>query len=656
MPFFEIPYNDLLNVMNSTKQKLLPEIVDLIIERNEIFKDQDKYINELREKVNRFLKTYRAKIQESSRHINRLTSTDWFQTGSIKVGCDSDTTPKKRASKDFASCCERTKKRKSDVLLQSEHSEDIIRYTSNRIDNKQDDNINPPQNVKAALAFFIDMGLTVEKWRKLRSYVKQYGNNFPEYRKIKEEKEKCYPENIEVTEKSASIKLQSLLDHTSRKILETKTSEELQKYQGKELFLISKWGMDGSSGHSQYKQNFLENDKATDQSLVCTSMVPIKLFVRKGDVPLNEEVNTLSEEDLSLVIEDTVWQNPKPSSTRYCRPIKFEFAKETAEYTQQEYAKIKEEIQNLESTMVKIGDSACSITHILELTMVDGKVCYALSCNKSSATCNICNTKPSQMQNIDEIKKKPCNEEVYKFGLSTLHCLIRFMENILHISYRLPVYQKNSNGNTEKLTNRKSKYTDDEKILMEQRKKEVQESLKRELQITVDVVKQGSGTTNDGNTARKFFSDPQKTALATGVDEDLITRFSNILQVLTSGHKINCEKFEKYANETAKIYVNKYPWYYMPTSVHKVLMHGSAVIRSFLLPIGQLSEEALEAGNRVFRNTRLFHARKTSRIDNLMDIIHYLLACSDPSITSYRIVKEKKHLEYSETALELLED
>ena len=414
--------------------------------------------------------------------------------------------------------------------------------------------------------------------------------------------------------------------------------------------------MDGSSGHSQDKQNFMENDNTTDQSLVCTSMVPIKLFVRKEDALLNKEGNSLSKEDLSSIIEDTVWQNPKPSSTRYCRPIKFEFAKETPEYIQEENAKIQEEIQNLESTMVKIGDFACSITHILELTIVDGKVCYALSFDKSSATCNICITKPSEMKNIDDIQTKPCNEEVYKFGLSTLHSLIRFMDAILHISYRLPVYEKNSNGNTERLTIRKSKYTDEEKHLMEQRKKEVQDNLKRELQITVDVVKQGSGTTNDGNTARKFFSDPRKTALATGVDEDLITKFSNILQVLTSGHKINCEKFEKYANETARIYVEKYPWYYMPTCVHKVLMHGSAVIRSFLVPIGQLSEEALEAGNRVFRNTRLFHARKTSRIDNLMDIIHYLLAYSDPSITSYRIVKDKKHLEYSQTALELLED
>jgi len=180
--------------------------------------------------------------------------------------------------------------------------------------------------------------------------------------------------------------------------------------------------------------------------------------------------------------------------------------------------------------------------------------------------------------------------------------------------------------------------------------------LKRELQITVDVVKQGYGTTNDRNTARKFFSDPETTAKITGVNKELITRYSNILQAITSGHKIDCDKFEKYGKETAELYATKYPWYYMPPTIHKVLMHGSEVIRSFFIPIGQLSEEALEAGNKEFRKIRLFHARKTSREDNCRDIINHLLASSDPSITSHRILREKKHLELTEDAKTLLLD
>jgi len=44
----------------------------------------------------------------------------------------------------------------------------------------------------------------------------------------------------------------------------------------------------------------------------------------------------------------------------------------------------------------------------------------------------------------------------------------------------------------------------------------------------IDVVKQGKGTANDSNTARKFFADPKLSAAITGLDENLITRFGAI--------------------------------------------------------------------------------------------------------------------------------
>lgn len=37
--------------------------------------------------------------------------------------------------------------------------------------------------------------------------------------------------------------------------------------------------------------------------------------------------------------------------------------------------------------------------------------------------------------------------------------------------------------------------------------------------LNVDIVRQGSGTSNDDNTARKFFENPKKTAKITGLNE-----------------------------------------------------------------------------------------------------------------------------------------
>ncbi|EFN76000.1 hypothetical protein EAI_13214, partial [Harpegnathos saltator] len=44
-----------------------------------------------------------------------------------------------------------------------------------------------------------------------------------------------------------------------------------------------------------------------------------------------------------------------------------------------------------------------------------------------------------------------------------------------------------------------------DKCKLKERKKIVQEDFKNKMGLTIDVPKQGSGTTNDGNTARRFF-------------------------------------------------------------------------------------------------------------------------------------------------------
>jgi len=64
---------------------------------------------------------------------------------------------------------------------------------------------------------------------------------------------------------------------------------------------------------------------------------------------------------------------------------------------------------------------------------------------------------------------------------------------------------------------------------VEQRKREIQAAFRIRTGLLVDVVKQGKGTSNDGNTARKFFADPKLSAAITGLDENSITRFGVLL-------------------------------------------------------------------------------------------------------------------------------
>lgn len=74
--------------------------------------------------------------------------------------------------------------------------------------------------------------------------------------------------------------------------------------------------------------------------------------------------------------------------------------------------------------------------------------------------------------------------------------------------------------------------------------------------LLIDVVKQGHGSTNDGNTARRFFASPNVTAEITGINEDLIRRFSIILVAISSGYQLDTDKFYEYAHAIMQLYLN----------------------------------------------------------------------------------------------------
>jgi hypothetical protein len=86
----------------------------------------------------------------------------------------------------------------------------------------------------------------------------------------------------------------------------------------------------------------------------------------------------------------------------------------------------------------------------------------------------------------------------------------------------------------------------------------------------------------------------------------------------------------------------------MPSSVHKILLHGSLVISAALLPIIQMSEEAQEARNKDLKNIRENYSRKCSRIETNENLLHGLLVSSDPVISNLRKLPPKKFLSFSQ--------
>lgn len=84
----------------------------------------------------------------------------------------------------------------------------------------------------------------------------------------------------------------------------------------------------------------------------------------------------------------------------------------------------------------------------------------------------------------------------------------------------------------------------------------------------------------------------------------------------------------------------------MPSSIHKLLIHGAEICQHFsFIPVGMLSEEASEARNKDFRSFREIHSRKIGRKETNTDIIHQLLISSDPYITSIRPIMIRKKMD-----------
>jgi len=179
-----------------------------------------------------------------------------------------------------------------------------------------------PYTGDEALAYIIDSRITINAYQLTRIGAKQRGANiYPSYKRIIEPKQRCYPECINVNEISASIPLQQLLDHTTRRLCEildfSQYNNTFKNSENCEVEFIFKWGCDG---HSEYQQAFsgngieMESNDFNDTTVSMFCLVPLKLILHTN---LNEK--------------NILWLNPKPSSTSYCHPSKFFFEKETTD-------------------------------------------------------------------------------------------------------------------------------------------------------------------------------------------------------------------------------------------------------------------------------------------------------------------------------------
>ena len=319
--------------------------------------------------VHAFTSRIRAKWQKAGRHVARFLSENrsWLDGDIINArttqSVSTSQRPRGRPKIPFRKMGERAKRLGSDALIQhtperlihaakrrarSEGRKDLayVLAHSNETPKRAGEvrrvmSVPPKQSPRKltddqGLALFIDGRYSKADWQKTRlTLISQNADVFPAYNQVRSAKEKCYPAGVTVTNERAEVPLQSLLAHTATRLvqLQEPVIRQVAGMGGSvELELLCKWGYDGSSSQSQYKQSGVSDDS----QVFHTSLVPLQLL--RGN--------------------SVIWQNRTPSSNRFCRPLKLEYVRETKEVNVSEDVYWNDQICKLQAHTVRLNNKA----------------------------------------------------------------------------------------------------------------------------------------------------------------------------------------------------------------------------------------------------------------------------------------------------------
>ena len=509
-------------------------------------------------------------------------------------------------------------------------------------------------DVSEAVALMHELTLTKYQIIKLKAYLTSKGVYFPNQKELVKHRKTLRPViRIELGGDGVSVNYTELFHTTTKAIIEMIKQKGIVLDPLKEIKAVYKDGGDGSGSQTIWKSASMIN--ASDH-IFQYSMVPVRI-----------------EQD-----GVTIWKNPSPNSATSTRPIFLLRAGESEERVKDLVIKKTDEgRKDLEvARIIKTDDeSVFCVRHEIIDSMKDMKLKKEWS-GLGGADCILCESKKADWKNVTkieegfpitrlaedtkklwtelsmngEITRKSGDYESRK-GLTNnpltdsdqhhicvTHSYINVMSWFLKVLYRCNISFESW---VEKST-----------VLGEPiRKAKVRVQNKLEsVGIIVDRVSGANskgGTSNDGNTARKFFTETYVDLIADCVDEKYKTVIRNlhknlscILRLVSSTEQIDHEKYSSLCKETALMIANELLWVDQNYTLHGVLSHSSELI--YLndgWSIGMFSEEPLESNNKFIRHYLERYARLSSPILQLTDVMSRLLERSHPSV-----IQKQKHI------------
>jgi hypothetical protein len=173
--------------------------------------------------------------------------------------------------------------------------------------------------------------------------------------------------------------------------------------------------------------------------------------------------------------------------------------------------------------------------------------------------------------NKPEVWDRPVMPEMLKCSCTPLHTWIRSMEYLINVACRLP------NENRISATSKE----------FESLKQALQARFWARLNLRISEVKHGKGSSNNGNTARKFFTkNSELTAFILGMSGKIITLFDELLDMFNVPLSMPCRKvFQPKAEKLFGLLTSPLERFIMTQRVHRFLCHGAAFIENFELSL-----------------------------------------------------------------------
>ena len=470
--------------------------------------------------------------------------------------------------------------------------------------------------------------------------------------RIKEEKDRCYPANIEVGDWEVRVPFNEVRRKTLERLLEIPEYQEMvirlrEYYEGEVEFEdLWKYGSDG------------------------LGELPICKLRSDGKCDLNGDTNHFCEDHIffsQCVLmqikakarngkpEKVVWVNPFINCFKGCRPLRICFEKENEFTTKREFERMKAEIDEMEEFC---PEDNVRFTFKGLSTLYDQLAMSRLVDEKASSRCPLCGAGPNEMCNKDGCFTIRDHQNMLKMGIQNLHFGPRSMEMVINIGENIE-FKKYQPETDEEIKKKK-----DKKVYIEK-------TLAKDLNIHVNKVLPGSktGNSNTGGTAREFYRNAEQVAQILNVPERLVTGLRTMWEIIRCPYPVDSDKAQAFCDEFMQWYFTEFAnseethrkrrqkklvrldcWPKIKPTVHKIALHLKDILDNIEVPPGFVDESPSECNNQHVRLILEKLTRKDSREHMMTDLVHRLLIQSDPIILGHQAeeaLKKRKRMPLS---------